>query len=208
MSFADRARRIGLAALLASALAAPALAFDRLTIIAPAAPGGGWDSTARSMQDVLQTTGIAKSVQVENVAQVLTCQVLGQHLHPRPDPADRDRPRELLRRGLGRATRTGRHGASLPAPGCRSGLEVPGRPVSNADLLRGTRARARLRWRRRGENPAIRLLRRLSAGGGASRRRLTRTRAPARYGRRSTPPSPRSTTRGSRCTTRTPATTR
>ena len=60
-------RKMALAALLAASLAAPASAFDRLAIIAPAAPGGGWDSTARSMQDVLQATGIAKSVQVENV---------------------------------------------------------------------------------------------------------------------------------------------
>src|SRR4051794_17474878 len=38
-----------------------------LKIIAPAAPGGGWDSTARSMQQAMTASGIAKSVQVVNV---------------------------------------------------------------------------------------------------------------------------------------------
>ena len=37
------------------------------TIVARAAPGGGWDSTARTMQEVMQAEGIADSVQVENV---------------------------------------------------------------------------------------------------------------------------------------------
>jgi putative tricarboxylic transport membrane protein len=39
-----------------------------LTIVAPAAPGGGWDQTARVMQHVLRETGLARSVQVENAA--------------------------------------------------------------------------------------------------------------------------------------------
>jgi putative tricarboxylic transport membrane protein len=38
-----------------------------LKIIAPAAPGGGWDSTARSMQQAMTASGIAKGVQVVNV---------------------------------------------------------------------------------------------------------------------------------------------
>ncbi|WP_244488871.1 tripartite tricarboxylate transporter substrate binding protein [Bosea sp. Leaf344] len=38
-----------------------------LKIMAPAAPGGGWDGTARSMQQALTASGIAKSVQVTNV---------------------------------------------------------------------------------------------------------------------------------------------
>jgi putative tricarboxylic transport membrane protein len=45
-----------------------ALALDDLKIIAPAKPGGGWDQTARSMQEVMQAAGIAKAVTVENVA--------------------------------------------------------------------------------------------------------------------------------------------
>jgi putative tricarboxylic transport membrane protein len=39
-----------------------------LKIMAPAAPGGGWDQTARSMQQALVASGAAKSVQVTNVA--------------------------------------------------------------------------------------------------------------------------------------------
>ncbi|HET7680013.1 MAG TPA: tripartite tricarboxylate transporter substrate binding protein [Xanthobacteraceae bacterium] len=38
-----------------------------LKIIAPAAPGGGWDQTARSMQSALVAAGAAKSVQVTNI---------------------------------------------------------------------------------------------------------------------------------------------
>ena len=48
------------------ALAVPAFAQD-YTIMAPAAPGGGWDSTARAMQEVMQAEGIAASVEVVNV---------------------------------------------------------------------------------------------------------------------------------------------
>lgn len=66
--------RLSLAAGCALAIAgftfsvAPALALDDLKIVAPAKPGGGWDQTARSMQEVIQAAGIAKSVTVENVA--------------------------------------------------------------------------------------------------------------------------------------------
>jgi putative tricarboxylic transport membrane protein len=45
-----------------------ALAIDDLKIIAPAKPGGGWDQTARAMQEVMQSAGIAGAVTVENVA--------------------------------------------------------------------------------------------------------------------------------------------
>lgn len=38
-----------------------------IEIMAPAAPGGGWDTTAREMQRVMQEEGIAKTVQVYNV---------------------------------------------------------------------------------------------------------------------------------------------
>lgn len=48
--------------------AAPAAAQSAdYEIIAPAAPGGGWDQTARAMQETLQTEKIAGSVQVVNV---------------------------------------------------------------------------------------------------------------------------------------------
>ena len=50
--------------------AAPVMAqspISRLRVIAPAAPGGGWDQTARVMQQVLQRAGLAATVSVENV---------------------------------------------------------------------------------------------------------------------------------------------
>jgi len=55
-----------LAALVTGALAQPVFAQD-YTIMAPAAPGGGWDQTARTIQQVLQDEGIASNVQVTNV---------------------------------------------------------------------------------------------------------------------------------------------
>jgi putative tricarboxylic transport membrane protein len=62
---------IAAAAFLAAALAAfatPAFAQMELKIIAPAAPGGGWDQTARSMQQALTAEKLVKSTQVINVA--------------------------------------------------------------------------------------------------------------------------------------------
>jgi putative tricarboxylic transport membrane protein len=56
------------AALFAASLSIPAMAMENLTLIAPAKPGGGWDQTARAMQEVLQGAGLAKAVTVENVA--------------------------------------------------------------------------------------------------------------------------------------------
>lgn len=56
---------LGLAAGAAPAAAQPA--FERLRLVAPAAPGGGWDQTARAMQQVLQRAGIARTVSVENI---------------------------------------------------------------------------------------------------------------------------------------------
>ena len=60
-------RLIAGAALALTAMAGAAHAQLELKIIAPAAPGGGWDQTARAMQQALVATGIAKSVQVINV---------------------------------------------------------------------------------------------------------------------------------------------
>ena len=50
-----------------AAFATPAAAQLELKIMAPAAPGGGWDQTARSMQQALIAEKIARSVQVTNV---------------------------------------------------------------------------------------------------------------------------------------------
>jgi putative tricarboxylic transport membrane protein len=62
--------RMTLVAVVTIAAAAPALgqpAYDQLRIIAPAAPGGGWDQTARVMQQVLQRAGIVRTPIVENI---------------------------------------------------------------------------------------------------------------------------------------------
>ena len=40
---------------------------DTVTLLAPAAPGGGWDQTARAMQQVFRSTGLAPTAQVLNV---------------------------------------------------------------------------------------------------------------------------------------------
>ena len=55
-----------IATIIAAAIALPAYAAD-YTIIAPAAPGGGWDQTARSLQTALQQEKISGNVQVQNV---------------------------------------------------------------------------------------------------------------------------------------------
>ena len=61
-------KRIFLAAIAAASLAVPAFAqTGDLTIMAPASPGGGWDQTARSMQQALQAEKLAGNVQVINV---------------------------------------------------------------------------------------------------------------------------------------------
>jgi putative tricarboxylic transport membrane protein len=48
------------------ALSTPVFAAD-YTIMAPAGPGGGWDQTARTMQEAMQAEGISGNVQVTNV---------------------------------------------------------------------------------------------------------------------------------------------
>ncbi len=59
-------KRIIIATLTAGALALPAWAAD-YSIMAPAAPGGGWDQTARAIQATLRDEGISGNVQVTNV---------------------------------------------------------------------------------------------------------------------------------------------
>jgi putative tricarboxylic transport membrane protein len=59
-------KKLLIASALAFAFAAPAFAAD-YKIMAPAAPGGGWDQTARTMQSALQDEKISGSVQVTNV---------------------------------------------------------------------------------------------------------------------------------------------
>ena len=63
-------RKLATAVALTAGLTAAsgAFAIDDLKIIAPAKPGGGWDQTARAMQEVMQGAGIVKTATVENVA--------------------------------------------------------------------------------------------------------------------------------------------
>ncbi len=68
-------RPIFLAACLVGTIQAPATAqpaqspsIDSLRIVAPAAPGGGWDQTARAMRQALLDEHLADAVSVENVA--------------------------------------------------------------------------------------------------------------------------------------------
>lgn len=64
----DRRALLGSASAVAALAAFPVLAAENLKIIAPAAPGGGWDQTARSMQQAIQTEKLARTIQVSNVA--------------------------------------------------------------------------------------------------------------------------------------------
>jgi putative tricarboxylic transport membrane protein len=67
MSSQPKILRRGVLALAVAGFATSALAQMELKIMAPAGPGGGWDQTARSMQQALTASGAAKSVQVTNV---------------------------------------------------------------------------------------------------------------------------------------------
>lgn len=60
---------VGAALLAGAALASAAQAqpVQSMKIMAPAAPGGGWDQTARSVGQALTEAGLARSVQVTNV---------------------------------------------------------------------------------------------------------------------------------------------
>jgi len=46
---------------------AQAQTVDLLKVFVPAAPGGGWDQTARTLEQVLRTTGAVRGVQITNV---------------------------------------------------------------------------------------------------------------------------------------------
>jgi putative tricarboxylic transport membrane protein len=61
--------KTSLAAGAAAGLAFPAAAqsMDRLRMFIPAAPGGGWDQTGRTIEQVMRTAGIVQNFQFENV---------------------------------------------------------------------------------------------------------------------------------------------
>lgn len=66
MQAATLFRRALAAATLSLGLAAPAMALDSVKILAPAAPGGGWDQTARALQRAMQSGDVVKKVTVDN----------------------------------------------------------------------------------------------------------------------------------------------
>ena len=87
MSFLPKAlARALLAGAMTAGLATVATAQMELKIIAPAAPGGGWDQTARSMQQALTTSGSAKNVQVTNVPGAGGTVGLAQFVNAKGDP--------------------------------------------------------------------------------------------------------------------------
>lgn len=65
--FAGAARAFAIGITLAAAAPAMAQGTMELKLIAPAAPGGGWDGASRSLQQSMVAAGAAKSVQVINV---------------------------------------------------------------------------------------------------------------------------------------------
>ncbi len=67
MTFFNRFARAAVVAGAVLASTGAVFAQAELKIMAPAAPGGGWDQTARSMQQALVASGAAKSAQVTNV---------------------------------------------------------------------------------------------------------------------------------------------
>lgn len=86
------------AALLAAGMLLPVAsqAIDNLKIMAPAAPGGGYDRTARAMQDALDKTGLAKGVTVTNVPGAAGAIGLAQFIR-----ADKGAPNSMAVGGFG-----------------------------------------------------------------------------------------------------------
>jgi putative tricarboxylic transport membrane protein len=64
-----RATLLGSAALVLPRLGSPAAAqnIDSLKLFIPAAPGGGWDQTGRTIEQVLKSAGIVQAIQFEHV---------------------------------------------------------------------------------------------------------------------------------------------
>jgi putative tricarboxylic transport membrane protein len=58
---------LALAAVLECGAARAQPVLEQLRIVAPAAPGGGWDQTARAMQQALQRAGIVRTPVVDNI---------------------------------------------------------------------------------------------------------------------------------------------
>lgn len=85
---------LGLTAAWGSALPAAAQ-MPRLTIVAPAAPGGGWDQTSRAMQQAMQQGRLAGPVKVVNVPGAGGTVGLAQFVN-----GDRGKPDVIMTTGL------------------------------------------------------------------------------------------------------------
>jgi len=104
-------RKFLAAALIAGVFAAPAFAADEYKIMAPAAPGGGWDQTARAMQAALQDGGIAPSVQVLNVPGAGGTIGLAQFVNQ--TSGDASQLSQLLHNVIGNAMKYGKEGTPI-----------------------------------------------------------------------------------------------
>src|SRR5262245_12289128 len=76
-----------LAAIVVIPLTTPAAAQQELRLIAPAAPGGGWDQTARSMQQSLTAEKLVRSAQVINIPGAGGTVGLAQFVNNKGDPS-------------------------------------------------------------------------------------------------------------------------
>jgi putative tricarboxylic transport membrane protein len=79
-----------------AALPAVAQPLDNLKIMAPAAPGGGYDRTSRAMQEALEKAGLAKSVTVTNVPGAAGAIGLAQFIR-----TDKGTPNSMMVGGFG-----------------------------------------------------------------------------------------------------------
>ena len=75
---------------LAAAGTMPAIAQDapQLQMFVPAAPGGGWDQTARTMEQVLRKEGLISGAQITNVGGAGGTGASAGWRLGHPDPAD------------------------------------------------------------------------------------------------------------------------
>ncbi|MDU0326583.1 tripartite tricarboxylate transporter substrate-binding protein [Microbacterium sp. KSW2-21] len=88
LGIAATAALVGVAAVNASGSTAGADPRTKLTIMAPAAPGGGWDLASRESQQVLRSTSVVNNVQVVNVPGAGGTIGLGQFVQLGADPTN------------------------------------------------------------------------------------------------------------------------
>ncbi len=88
LGVAATAALVGVAAVNASGSTAGVDPRAKLTIMAPAAPGGGWDLASRESQQVLRSTSVVNNVQVVNVPGAGGTIGLGQFTQLGDDPTN------------------------------------------------------------------------------------------------------------------------